>query len=30
VARALNLPAGITLRAVEVWETAENSAIVRP
>src|SRR5471032_1301194 len=30
IGRSLRLPAGIQLTRVEVWETAENSAIYRP
>ena len=30
VAEGLELPAGLRLVSVEVWETAENSAIYRP
>jgi 6-pyruvoyltetrahydropterin/6-carboxytetrahydropterin synthase len=30
VARALALPAAVTLVSVEVWETGQNSAIYRP
>src|SRR5438067_7744692 len=30
VGEALRLPAGVSLRRVEVWETPENSAVYRP
>ena len=30
VGKAIRLPQPVRLRAVEVWETAENSAIYRP
>ena len=30
IGRSLRLPEGITLEAVEVWETPENSAVFRP
>jgi 6-pyruvoyltetrahydropterin/6-carboxytetrahydropterin synthase len=30
VGRALKLPQGVRLERVEVWETAENSAVYRP
>ena len=30
VGRSLSLPAGVKLRAVEVWETDQNSAVYRP
>jgi 6-pyruvoyltetrahydropterin/6-carboxytetrahydropterin synthase len=30
IGRSIRLPAGITLERVEVWETAENSAVYRP
>jgi 6-pyruvoyltetrahydropterin/6-carboxytetrahydropterin synthase len=30
VGRSLRLPQGVTLLAVEVWETDENSAVYRP
>lgn len=30
VGRSLRLPAGVTLRSVEVWETDDNSAVYRP
>ena len=30
IAQKLKLPQNVTLDSVEVWETAENSAIIRP
>jgi 6-pyruvoyltetrahydropterin/6-carboxytetrahydropterin synthase len=30
VGRALKLAGGVSLKAVEVWETDENSAVYRP
>ena len=30
IGRSLQLPAGVALRSVEVWETTSNSAVYRP